>query len=120
MKNPSDKNFFINPTDQFEIVNTIKELSSSNSADAYGLSGNFIRIIAPKISKIVAIPFDESFNLGVFPHRLKLALVVPIYKTGSKLCCGNYRTVLPIFSKILEKLMHKRLQKILDNEKIIY
>ena len=42
---------------------------------------------------------------------MKHAKVTPIYKTDDKLLVNNYRpiSILPVFSKILEKLMHKRL-----------
>jgi retron-type reverse transcriptase len=48
---------------------------------------------------------------GVFPDSLKVAKVSPIYKSGTKLDPGNYRpvSVLPVLSKILEKLIYKRL-----------
>ena len=50
---------------------------------------------------------------------LKCGLIHPIHKGGSKMLCSNYRpiSILPIFSKILEKLMHKRF---LDKYDLLY
>ena len=52
---------------------------------------------------------------------MKLAMITPSYKGGSRLEASNYRpvSVLPIFSKILEKLMQKRPTKCLDQNNII-
>ena len=53
---------------------------------------------------------------------MKLAMITPIFKGGSKLDFSNYRpvSVLPIISKVLKKLMLTRLTKYLDKNKIIY
>ena len=53
---------------------------------------------------------------------MKLAMITPIFKGGSKLDVSIYRpvSVLPTISKVLEKPMLTRLPKYLDKSKIIY
>ena len=53
---------------------------------------------------------------------MKYASVTPIHKGGSKLLLMNYRpiSILPLFSKILEKVMQQRLICYLNKYKIIY
>ncbi len=53
---------------------------------------------------------------------MKFAKVTSIHKSKSKLECGNYRpiSILPIFSKILKKLMNSRLTSFLGKNDIIY
>jgi hypothetical protein len=48
---------------------------------------------------------------GIFPDRLKFATVRPLFKKGDKRDISNYRPIslLPVFSKILERVMHTRL-----------
>ena len=48
--------------------------------------------------------FNLSIKEGVFPNKMKLAKVIPIFKKGSKLCVENYRPIslLPVFSKLLD------------------
>lgn len=62
-----------------------------------------------------------SFIEGVFPDLLKNAKVEPIFKNGDNLSINNYRpiSVLPVLSKILEKLMHKSLMSFLNDSKIL-
>ena len=61
------------------------------------------------------VPITHVMNLsiinGVVPNELKVAKVVPIYKSGDRRLINNYRpvSVLPCFSKILEKLMYNRI-----------
>ena len=65
--------------------------------------------------------FNLSFVSGCFPDSLKLAKVIPLYKSENKKPVTNYRpiSVLPVFSKILEKLMHIRLYEFLDNNLLL-
>ena len=55
--------------------------------------------------------FNLSFEKGIFPNDLKIAKVTPIFKAGNNADLSNYRptSVLPCFSKILERVMYNRL-----------
>jgi len=46
-----------------------------------------------------------------FPDRLKFSEIKPMYKKGDKTLIANYRPIslLPVFSKIFEKVIYKRL-----------
>ena len=48
---------------------------------------------------------------GIFPSELKIANVIPMFKSGDDMVFSNYRpvSVLPVLSKILERLMYNRL-----------
>ena len=63
-----------------------------------------------------------SFVTGIFPDLCKTAKVIPIYKKDNPLLCENYRPIslLPIFSKIIEKLIYKRMYSFIDEHKLIY
>ena len=52
---------------------------------------------------------------------MKIAIVSPIFKTGDTADISNYRpiSVLPCFSKILERVMYNRLYKYLTDQKIL-
>ena len=53
---------------------------------------------------------------------MKIAKITPVDKKGSKLECANYRpiTLLSYLDKIIEKLMHTRLMRFLNDQKVIY
>ena len=54
--------------------------------------------------------FSLSLKTGIFPEKMKIAKVSPIFKKGDKSILSNYRpiSVLPCFSKILERIMYSR------------
>ena len=59
---------------------------------------------------------------GIFPDDLKLAKVAPIYKVDNSSNISTYRPIsmLPCFSKMLERIMYNCLQKYLKNQNILY
>ena len=63
-----------------------------------------------------------SFVTGVYPELLKIVKVIPIHKGGSTHDVNNYRLIslLSIFDKIIEKLLHKRLYNFLEEHNILY
>ena len=62
-----------------------------------------------------------SFNTGVYPD-LKIVKVIPIHKGGSTQEVNNFRPIslLSIFDKIMEKIMHKKLYYFLEENNILF
>jgi hypothetical protein len=99
--------------------------------NVYGLSiivhlgapynANITKITAKEISKPLTHIFNLSFSSGIIPDNLKVALVTPIFKGNEENRFENYRpiSVLTCFSKLLEKLMVKRLINFIDKNKIL-
>ena len=81
-----------------------------------------VKIALPSIANILSYIFNNSFLQGKFPNKLKYASITPIHKGGSKLLLNNYRpiSILPLFSKVLEKIMQERLVSYLNKYNIIY
>lgn len=71
----------------------------------------FIKMCSKELSKPLLLLFQSSLKEGIFPDRWKCALITPVFKSGSKNDIQNYRPIskLPIFSKILEKIVHEQL-----------
>ena len=66
--------------------------------------------------------FNPSIVKVIFPDDLKIAKVTPIYKAGNSSNISNYRpiSVLPCFSKMIERIMYNCLQKYLKDQNILY
>ena len=66
--------------------------------------------------------FNLSIVKGIFPDDLKIARVTPVFKGGDEKDLENYRpiSVLPCFSKILERIMYNRLYNHLIKNNILY
>ena len=107
--------FYVNPTNS----NEIKSLVSSCGRDE--LNPKFIKSVINYISLPLSHIFNISLSQGIFPDQLKIAKVIPIYKADYLKLFSNYRpiSILPIFSKALEKLMYKRLYNYLEKFNIL-
>ena len=51
--------------------------------------------------------FDLSLKSGTFPEKMKIARIRPVFKSGNTSLMTNYLpiSVLPCFSKMLEKII---------------
>jgi hypothetical protein len=94
-----------------EITLIIDNLKSTYTVDFFGISNHFVKLhnksLIPILTKLINIYMFQ----GIFPQVLKIGVVTPIFKEGSKDDACNYRpiTVLPIFSKIFEYAIYRRL-----------
>ena len=63
-----------------------------------------------------------TFLTGIVPKELKIAKVIPIFKSGNASSFNNYRpiSILPVFSKILEKVIAKKLIAFLEKTDQFY
>ena len=61
--------------------------------------------------------FNQAVTLSSFPDEWKTARVVPLHKNGQRNLAGNYRpiSVLPVISKIMEKILYDQLYNYLSN-----
>ena len=68
------------------------------------------------LSSLVNILINKSFAEGVFPSKLKKSLIIPILKGGTPVDISNYRpiSILPLFSKLIEKCMCIRMMKFMN------
>ena len=104
------QSLFLTPTTLFEVFNLISGLKNTKSNGKDNIFAYFLKVAA----KVIAAPFAQLFNytflLGISPASLKIAKIVPIYKSGDKYDVSYYRpiSILSPISKILEKLIHVR------------
>ena len=65
--------------------------------------------------------FNVSFSTGIFPSNLKIAKVIPVFKKGDPHLFQNYRPIslLPCFSKLIEKCATNRLYSFLSKKHIL-
>ena len=80
-----------------------------------------MKFISNLVSPLLTTILNKSLTTGCFPNSLKIARVVPIFKAGDRSFLNNYRpiSILPVFSKIFEKIVHSQLQSYLDHFEIL-
>jgi Reverse transcriptase (RNA-dependent DNA polymerase) len=110
MPNPPLCSFGILPTSVQEITKITNDLKTSGSSGSDDINSAIVKLSLTAIAAPLTNIINSSFSTGVVPNQLKIAKVIPIYKSGDKTKINNYRpiSVLPFFSKIFEKLMYNR------------
>ena len=113
--------FYLTPTCPAEVSNVINRLKSKTSCGHDEISPRLVKATAHSISQPISHITNMSFQTGIFPTDLKKAKVIPIYKNKDKSTFCNYRPIslLPAFSKIIERLAYNRLYKYIQMNKIL-
>ena len=112
---------FISPTSDNEILNIVRQMKNKKSSGTDNLSSQLLKTCIWSILTPLTDIFNASLMTGIFPDKLKIAKIIPIFKKGDQSQYSNYRPIalLSNLSKILEKLMYKRLSSFLNKHKII-
>ena len=98
-KNPFDyiqqdiiNTLYFDPVTENEIYKILGSLKDS-AAGLDGLKSSMIKHIKESITVPLVHICNRSFVTGIFPSELKIANVVPIYKSGDEMVFSNYRPV---------------------------
>ena len=99
----------------------LKTLKRRKAAGWDDLPAGMIKDCRSAISKPLTYIINLSLKEGIVPTKWKCARVAPIHKSGDAKNPENYRpiSVLPIFSKILERLIHTQLSKHLETNNLL-
>ena len=121
LKNKNNASFFLAPTDTVEVSQIIAGLHNKSSCGFDGISPSLLKKIQGPLIVPITFLINKSFEEGRVPELLKVAKIIPIYKSKDRSQMENYRpiSILPTFSKIFEKIMFKRLYTFLDSHSII-
>ena len=123
LSNRVDSNFLFRSADTEEIIRIISSFVNSKASGPNSIPTEVLKLLAP----ILCFPLKEiiniSFATGVYPDKLKLAEIIPVYKNkGDPHLVVNYRPIslLSNINKIFEKLVHERLYCFLEMHECIY
>jgi hypothetical protein len=121
MSGSNPNSLFISEVQQHEVRKIILSLKEA-SAGWDGMHAKVIRRTFEFYIEPLTHVLNLSLSQGFFPTELKLAKVIPLHKSGDTKSINNYRpvSVLPVLSKILERLMYSRLINFINKHNILY
>ena len=98
----------------------INNLTNKSSVRIDGISTILHKCIAPSIIKPLTLIINQFMKTGVFPNKMKLANVIPIYKKYDPTQVTNYRPIslLPVLSKVVEQTIAKQLSEYFEENKL--
>ena len=110
---------FLDPVSPFEVEYHIKNLKNSKQNLDY-ISIPILKENADYLSIIFADLINICFQTGTFPKRLKMAVVLPLFKKGDREILSNWRPIsqLPPLSKLIEKCLKSRILSYFFSKKL--
>ena len=123
LKEPINSRFVMESADSKEIILIIQSLNNNKATGPYSIPTNILKLIKSNICYPLKEIINLSFARGIYPNKLKIAKVNPIYKGKGELCeFSSYRPIslLSNINKIFEKLVYSRVYSFLNLHKCIY
>ena len=116
----SNSVIFLDTTPE-EVSAIISQLKGKYSLGPDEIPTAILKHLNTIISPILSYLFNKALRLGNYPDCLKVAKVIPLFKSGSPYESGNYRPIslLPAINKIFEKLIYNRILSFFKKYKII-
>ena len=107
--------FVFIPVTPRDIELEITTLPTKKADGLYSCPYRILKCAQHILSKPLADIYNCSIETGIYPNKLKIAKIIPIYKSGDETDPNNYRPIslLSSFNKIFEKIMYKRLHNYL-------
>jgi hypothetical protein len=105
-----------------DIVKIINKFKSKSSVGFDNISMKIMKKISVYISVPLSIIINQSLRTGIFPDKLKIAKILPLFKKDCNALFDNYRPIslLPCCSKIFERVVYNQLYEYFDTNKLFY
>ena len=100
----------------------IRNLKPKSSAGYDNISTKLLKEIENVISGPLSIIFHQSLCTGIFPEKLKIAKVIPLYKNDDDRSFGNYRPIslLSSISNVFERVVFNQLYEYFTSDSLLY
>ena len=121
IKHDKSSSLFMSPTTLDEINKLIDNLDAKKAPGSDGIPCYLIKLTKCIIAPVLCNLFNVCMNVSIFPDIFKIAEVKSLFKGGDKRVKGNYRPIslLPLFSKLFEKVIAKRMRSYFDSNEIL-
>ena len=121
IKHNKSSSLFMSPTTLDEIIKLIDNLDAKKAPGSDGIPCYLIKLTKLIIAPVLCNLFNVCMNVSSFPDIFKIAEVKSLFKGGDKRVRGNYRPIslLPLFSKLFEKVIAKRMRSYFDSNEIL-
>lgn len=112
---------YLTPTTPKCITKIIKNMKNTNSVGYDGISTKVIKYCSEELASPLSYIFNLCLCQGIFPEKLKITIIKPIFKKGNKEKCENYRPIalIPVIAKILERIIYNIIYGFLEKYNIL-
>ena len=121
MGNRLIETIYLEPVTENEINTLIKALKDTVTGFD-NMNSMSLKISSETLIKPLTHICNLSLTQGIFPSQLKIANVIPLYKSDDPMLFNNYRpvSVLCVLSKVFEKVMYNKVSAFLEIFRILH
>ena len=103
-----------------EVKQEISRIPNGKSHGLYSCPSKILKYSANVISSTLAQIINLSISTGVYPKKLKMAKIIPIFKADDNTDANNYKPIslLLNFNRIFEKLICNRMESFIENNNL--
>ena len=122
MKNTVCQSMYFTPISEAVLYDVVSKLDVNKSAGYDDISAKVVKCSIHAIATPLCNIINFSIEKGVFPNSMKIAKVIPVFKSGNKTSLTNYRpiSILSVFSKIFEKIVYNKIISFISKYNILY
>ena len=108
----------VSPNEVFQILQSLKNSSPGWDDIPTSMAKQCVNNFIEPLTYLVY----TFFSTGIFPIELKIAKVVPIFKSGDTNTFSNYRliSILSFFFKIFEKIVYNHIVNFMDTHEVLH
>ena len=120
--NPTAATFLFTPIESEQVIKAMRKFKTSQGQGLDEISSFFLKAGMPILAEPLAALFNLSLSNGVFPDLWKMARIAPIHKADATVKRSNYRpiSVLPVLSRLFEKLIYDQLYNYLISNEMLF
>ena len=105
-----------------DVEKHLASLRIKNSPGVDGISVKLLKKLSPALINPLTLLINQSLVTGIFPNKLKIAKVLPLFKKYDYAIMDNYRPIslLTSISKLFEKVVFTQLYDYFRNNDLFY
>ena len=120
---PTDHSFSLQIPSVDIVSNVLSKIDEKKATGLDMIPSKLLKMAASIVAPSLTSIFSESILTGIYPNDRKTAKVTPLFKKGIKSDPNNYRPisvyVIPIISKVFERIVYHQLFHYLDDNKLL-
>ncbi len=122
MTNKYTSHFTFSLIDRDTVIKIINDMKPKSSCGFDGLSMKLLKMTKDVFIEPLLIIINQALSTGIFPDKLKIAKVTPVYKKVDKSQFTNYQPIslLPVISKIFERIIYNQVYNFFIKQKPFY
>ena len=98
-------------TNEESILKIIDNFPAKSSSGCDGITLKQLKYLKYVLINPLTILINQILNTGIFPDKMKIAKVIPIFKNEDQTSFCKYRPIslLPVISKVIEKVIYNQM-----------